>query len=306
MGCRRVAPASLAPLMSPAATRPPLAGEPPRPERGMWAWWLGPIAVAAAFFVVVLLALLATVIAGADGANRLFDDYPQWTGLVQDAAWIAVAILTPLLVARHLRPQQLGLRAAPLRRGALVLVLALVSFYALSAAYSAIAGLTEDSNTLLQNTGIGRSVGSDLGYVALFVVAAPVAEELLFRGLLFRTIADKIGVWPGALLSGAFFGAIHLGNGQDAFIPVLIALGVILALAYDYSATLYVAIAIHAINNAISTGAGSQFAAPWVTAVLVAGPLLALLTAWTIAKAIAATLPQTPGPALQLPATPPA
>lgn len=259
-----------------------------------WRWWLGPVAVVAAFSVVVMAVTLAGAVAGSTAVADFADDYPQWAGVIQDSLWLAVVIAVPLLAARHLRAGQLGLRASRPRRFAVALATALAAFYAFSAVYSWAAGLTEESNTLLRDTGIGESVGGDLGYVLLFAVLAPVAEELLFRGLLFATLATKLGAWPAAIASGAFFGAIHLGNGQDAFIPVLIALGVILALAYHYSGTLYVPIAAHAVNNALATGSSSNLSADWLTALLVLSPLLAVGLAWILARVITATLPQRP------------
>jgi hypothetical protein len=94
--------------------------------------------------------------------------------------------------------------------------------------------------------------------------------------------------------SGAVFGAIHLGGGQDPFIPVLAALGVLLALAYHYSGVLYAAIAIHAVNNAVSTGASQEPAASWVYVVLAVGPLLALGVAVLLGRAIDRWAPASP------------
>jgi membrane protease YdiL (CAAX protease family) len=42
------------------------------------------------------------------------------------------------------------------------------------------------------------------------VVLAPVAEELMFRGLLLRTFMRRLSFWPAALLSTALFGLFHV------------------------------------------------------------------------------------------------
>jgi uncharacterized protein len=45
--------------------------------------------------------------------------------------------------------------------------------------------------------------------VAVVVIAAPVSEELVFRGLLLRTFMRKWGFWPAALLSTLIFALFH-------------------------------------------------------------------------------------------------
>jgi membrane protease YdiL (CAAX protease family) len=55
--------------------------------------------------------------------------------------------------------------------------------------------------------------GSVVSIVVLFVVAvvlAPVAEELMFRGLLLRSFMHRMPFWPAALLSTLLFGAFHM------------------------------------------------------------------------------------------------
>ena len=55
--------------------------------------------------------------------------------------------------------------------------------------------------------------------VALFVyavVVAPPTEELVFRGLLFHSVADRRGFWAGALASAIPFGFIHVIPGAAA------------------------------------------------------------------------------------------
>lgn len=259
-----------------------------------WAWWLGPLAIAIAFLAVIVLAIAVGAFLGADELSRLTRDYPQITGIVQDLLWVAVALGVPLAVYGGLRATDVGLGNFPVKRAALVAVLGMVAFYSFAAAYEAVAGLDEQSNERLRESVLGTSIASDLAYVALYVVLAPLAEELLFRALLFGSLRARIGVWPAALGSGAVFGAIHLGGGQDPFIPVLAALGVLLALAYHYSGVLYAAIAIHAVNNAVSTGASQEPAASWVYVVLAVGPLLALGVAVLLGRAIDRWAPASP------------
>lgn len=288
------------------------AEDPVRP----WPWWISLVgivtAAAAILFGGVAFAILAEVLgASGDAVN----DYDYLFGLFQDALWIGVAVLVPLMVVRWIRPEHLGLRSRPLGWSLLKLVIVIVGFYVVAAVYAQALGLNENDNQLLQNTGFGSSLGKDLAYAILYPVAAPVAEELLFRGIVFKGLRDGLrGSMPrglavgiAALISGAIFGSAHLGGGQNDFIPVLIALGVLLALAYEWSGTIYVSIAIHSLNNAIATASSSTPTHDWIYAVIAAGPLLAIGLA-KLVELLVRRLPSTPPSTLppSFPTAPPA
>ena len=59
-------------------------------------------------------------------------------------------------------------------------------------------------------TGGDDDVVSIIVLVLVAVVLAPVAEELMFRGLLLRTFMHRMRFWPAALLSTLLFGAFHM------------------------------------------------------------------------------------------------
>jgi membrane protease YdiL (CAAX protease family) len=86
-------------------------------------------------------------------------------------------------------------------------------------------------------------------FVLVAVVMAPLFEEVVFRGFLFRGFANSWGwVW-GGLASAAVFGLAHLQ--LDVFVP-LATLGFVLAWAYKRTGSLWACIAMHAIFNAIA------------------------------------------------------
>jgi membrane protease YdiL (CAAX protease family) len=87
--------------------------------------------------------------------------------------------------------------------------------------------------------------------VALVAVslAAPVAEELVFRGLIFRAARERWGPGRAALLSGLFFGIAHW---QPWSLFGLVALGILLAGLYHWTRSLLAPIAAHAAHNAVS------------------------------------------------------
>jgi uncharacterized protein len=83
----------------------------------------------------------------------------------------------------------------------------------------------------------------------LLIVVAPFAEEVFFRGFLYQAFRNSFGVLPGALLSALIFGAIHL----EFFKLVQLAiLGVILALLFEKTRSLWSPIILHAVNNSLA------------------------------------------------------
>jgi membrane protease YdiL (CAAX protease family) len=86
--------------------------------------------------------------------------------------------------------------------------------------------------------------------VLLFItiaVIAPVLEEVLFRGLLQNSLANRMPTWAAILIASAIFGAAHLD--LTAFAP-LMAMGMAFGFLYHKTGSLRVNIAMHVVNNA--------------------------------------------------------
>jgi membrane protease YdiL (CAAX protease family) len=76
---------------------------------------------------------------------------------------------------------------------------------------------------------------------------APFAEEILYRGVLFGSIRNRLGVVPGALLSAAVFAILHFYDGYG-----LLSVGVFgfsCALLYAGTGSLSTVIALHILYN---------------------------------------------------------
>ncbi|MEX2446115.1 MAG: type II CAAX endopeptidase family protein [Dehalococcoidia bacterium] len=81
------------------------------------------------------------------------------------------------------------------------------------------------------------------------VLAAPVAEELFFRGLVFRAVAGIWRVLPAVVISGVAFSLVHFNI--SVVLPFAV-IGMIFAWAYRASGSLWTPIAAHAIFNGVS------------------------------------------------------
>ena len=86
----------------------------------------------------------------------------------------------------------------------------------------------------------------------------PISEELLFRGLLFRWLRQRLDFRAAALISAAVFGVAHLRAEQ---IVIAALLGLPLAWLYEKSRSLVPAILMHQTYN--SLGLMMQFAYVW-------------------------------------------
>lgn len=87
-----------------------------------------------------------------------------------------------------------------------------------------------------------------IGMVILGGIAVPIAEEILFRGVVYKWMRRSWGLWPGILVSSFLFGIVHI---DPSVAGAAFFLGIILALIYEYSRSLWSAILVHAINNSV-------------------------------------------------------
>lgn len=81
------------------------------------------------------------------------------------------------------------------------------------------------------------------------MVAAPLGEELFFRGLVFRALGVRLPLWLAFLVSGFAFALMHF---NIAVVVPFTIIGMIFAWAYRASGSLWTTVAAHAIFNTVS------------------------------------------------------
>lgn len=92
-----------------------------------------------------------------------------------------------------------------------------------------------------------------LGMVA-GVGIGPVIEELIYRGVLFQGLRERLGLWPAMGLSALLFGIVHLL--APFYMAILAIFGFWLAGAFHRTGSLVVPIVGHATFNAIQLTLG--------------------------------------------------
>ena len=103
----------------------------------------------------------------------------------------------------------------------------------------------------VQDLGITAPAGLELIVAGLlFVVVAPLAEELIFRGYLYGKLRSYgVRLWVAILVTSVLFGAAHMqwNVGVDTF-----ALSVIMCLMREKTGAIWTGVIMHMIKNGLA------------------------------------------------------
>jgi len=87
--------------------------------------------------------------------------------------------------------------------------------------------------------------------ILLIAIAAPIGEEVCFRGMLFGGLRERLPMWAAGLISAALFGLLHVTTGISV-VPPLISFGFLLALVYERTGSILPCILLHMLNNSVA------------------------------------------------------
>lgn len=110
-------------------------------------------------------------------------------------------------------------------------------------------GITTPENTVVPYILGAGSVGERVVIFLLLAVAAPVFEELFFRGVLFNCFGSRWGALAGVLLSSVVFGLVH--PLPMAFLPIF-TLGAAFSLLAYRSGSLVPGMVAHSLHNSLA------------------------------------------------------
>ncbi|PLL10997.1 CPBP family intramembrane metalloprotease [Tabrizicola sp. TH137] len=113
-------------------------------------------------------------------------------------------------------------------------------------------------------------------------IKSGIFEELVFRGVLFKSLEDMAGSWIAIVISSAVFGFLHLLNPDGSFLGALfisIEAGLLLAAAYLVTRRLWICIGFHIgwnyVQSALYSGIVSGgVAEPGLLQVNIDGPTI--------------------------------
>lgn len=241
----------------------------PGPPRATWHWW--------EVLIAVLVAYLAGVLAASPLVLLLEPDY---SGPVGGEGFFILTVsntVTLLVLVLWLRTAHagwadvIGWPAWPRVWRELIIGAGLGIVVRIASGIVATVAVFVLRNTSDEPVDLPAQINPDLAgwglviFAIFAVIAAPVLEEFVFRGLLFRSIADRSGFWIGAIVSAVAFGAFHLltpGDGLDVLALGVTHVGTGLGLAWIYRTrgNLLASIAGHGVFNLIAV---VSFIAGW-------------------------------------------
>ena len=214
-----------------------------RPSAALGAIVLAFLASQAVAYLIVLAG------GGESGATR---------GVIATALVAADLVIVGIVIAfarrgaEHLGAATLGIRRTRFWPAVGWLVTIYLATGAFAVLWFALVGAGGDR-------GFSRS-GSPPGTVAALAallavaVAAPIGEEIAFRGYLFPALTRWRGPWTGAIVTALLFGLAHIAAYPPQVLPVMAVFGFGACLLYWITGSLLPCVALHALNNGVATG----------------------------------------------------
>lgn len=213
-------------------------------------------------FTVLGAVLVVAILLGLARTNRAY--YRANAETVGLLATLAVYLAVGAGIAVALRRLRAPLRYLRVRRPTLadlgITVLLILPWYIGIYLVSALSAAVFNGGHVVPGNSrlvfIQRPHGIGLLLLALLVtaVAAPVCEELFFRGMLFRLLEERTFLWVAVAISAVAFGLAHASPAINlALLPTFMYMGAVLALVYVRTGWLTNSMLLHGLNNAIVT-----------------------------------------------------
>jgi membrane protease YdiL (CAAX protease family) len=238
-------------------------------------------------------------VAGVRALGVTLGDRPGHPGLRSEVfAFLqqAIFLAAPLLYARGagLRPfVASGFSRLPLRKALLIFLASLGTMWllqGLSLAQPIVfrwLGLEEAGREELETLERGFEVAKSEGLlfpILVYVMASPLCEETLFRGLVFRGFVRRFGPGMSLLFTSLLFAIMH---GTMIQLVIMFGLGLYFGFLVHLTGSLWAGILAHALNNAavllLSATFGNRLMSlrgPWLmyplSAIVLGGALVLL------------------------------
>jgi len=229
---------------------PPGAANGGEPESEPAAGWSGGRALLGLVVLLVIVIFSAGIVEAIDpGIDSLAARLALQLLLAGAMIGVAFAIANPAgdgLVP----PAALGLRR-PLGRVVQPTVLAYLAYIGCALLIAAL--LEPEQEDVTRELGVDEGAFGAIVAGVLIIGAAPLSEEVFFRGFLFAGLRRSGGFWLGALVSSAIWGLFHYTGPDSWAVCLQLALfGLALCWLYERTGSIWPTIAVHAFNNALA------------------------------------------------------
>jgi membrane protease YdiL (CAAX protease family) len=220
--------------------------QPQRFPYSNWGPWVAVLGVFLALGTGVVMGIPAAII-----GNKPNGDLTTFGNVGVQLATVIGFLLVPMAIAAQRGATTIRevLRRLGVRRfkptTALKWTAAAIGAYLLFAfLYSALVTVPEQED-------IAAGFGPIPVQILLIVIAAPISEEVCFRGMLYGGLRERLPRLVAALLAGLIFGGLHALTGVTA-VPPLIFFGFVLALLYERTGSIVPCILLHMLNNSVA------------------------------------------------------
>lgn len=228
-----------------------LAAEPPAPQPAgrfpysNWGPWIALLGVILALGTGIVLGIPAAVI-----GHKEDGDLTTFGSVGVQLATALGFLMVPMAIAAQRGAETLGqifsrLGVRRFRPSAFKWMAATVGAYLLFAFFYSLLIVEPKQED------IAEAFGPVPVQVLLIVIAAPVSEEICFRGMLFGGLRERFPRLAAALIAGLVFGALHALTGVTA-VPPLIVFGFVLSLLYEKTGSIVPGIILHMLNNSVA------------------------------------------------------
>ncbi|MHC5796458.1 lysostaphin resistance A-like protein [Lacisediminihabitans sp. FW035] len=171
-------------------------------------------------------------------------------GLVVSGLMGLIAVAVAVLIRKR-GLSAFGFRRATKRQLIVGVGLGIVAFLIGSvgtAVYTMISNDAQNVQTTYQAGAAGGLLSIALTFVAGSILT-PIGEEALFRGLIANVLIARLGAWIGIIASAAVFAVAH---GINPVMVVAFFVGILTALLFRWSHSIWPGVLLHGVNNAIA------------------------------------------------------
>lgn len=224
-------------------------------SKKIWGPWAAIFVSFGAYVVSQFILVIPIGVISALNPNQDIDSLLSSSTWVQFALAISSAlgvllVLWMFLKARHQNFSALGFKKLKLSDFGWLAAVVVIYFILLTigmAIASQIPGFNAD-----QQQQIGYQGGTSIELVVAFfglVILPPLAEEMLFRGFMYRGLASRLPKILAAIVTSLLFALVHFqwNVGVDVFI-----LSMVLIFLYEKTKNLWMCVFLHAIKNGLA------------------------------------------------------
>lgn len=234
----------------------PAPRRPPAPR-----WSLGDLLLIAIWSVLAILLLSAglaglLVLLSSSNPGTLVATHPVVASVILGG--MVYAVFFVVIYLRLVRRQGVGWRGIGFRRPPLLLLaftplIAIGQLVAVAATNILLVSLVGEFENPQVEALTGGQGFSWLNFLLTLLLAggiAPLVEETIFRGLIYGWLRAHMPIVGAIVISAAVFSAAHV---IPLLFPALFVVGIILAIVYEYSGSLWTSILLHSIQNTLAT-----------------------------------------------------